>query len=111
MPEPWVVLLVSAVSGGLMGAILTLLYSRAGTKRAAQANERAAIDALAGELRNSSLLCGYHAKLRQNATAPFLRFSTKVATDVTFGQRHSYPLLESLQPRLEAYALAAIHVN
>jgi len=111
MIPPWVSLLVSAVTGGLMGAALNILYHRAQAKTAAKQVEQSGIEALAGELRRSRLLCDHNAALKQNATAPFIRFPNAVATEVSFGHRHSYPSLAPMQPSLEAYSLAATHLN
>ena len=111
MPQPWVTLLISVIFGGVAGATLTILYNRVAAKQAARGREGGAIASLAGELWRCRLLCDHNAKLRQNATAPFIRFPTTVSENVTFGERHAFPRMEHLQSRLEAFALAAIHVN
>lgn len=107
MIQPWVSLLVSAVTG----AILTILYNWWNVRQAAKAKEKGAIAALAGELRRSNLLCDHNANLRQDSTAPLIRFPMTVALDVTFVERHSYPRLASLQKDMEAYTMGIIHIN
>jgi len=111
MLDPLVTLLVSIISGGLAGAALTILYNCAVARQSARAKESGAIASLAGELVRSRLLCEYNAKLRGNATTPFIRFPTAVSEKVTFGERHAYPRVKHLQSRLEAYTLALMHVN
>jgi len=111
MLQLWVNLLISAITGGLAGAALTILYNHAASRQAARAKESGAIASLAGELIRSRLLCEHNAKLRGNATAPFIRFPTAVSENVTFGERYAYPRVQRLQSKLEAYTLAAMHVN
>ena len=107
----WAPLLVSALTGGLMAALVTILYNRHATGQASRAKEHGTVQALAGELRRARLLCDHNAALRPNDTAPFIRFPSLVSNEASFGQRHSYPSLSSLQPRIEEYALGAAHLN
>jgi hypothetical protein len=111
MPSPWLSLLISAVTGGLMGAIANILYAWRADRRAARVKQEATIASLMGELRRSRALCDHNAKLKLESTAPFIRFPTTVAVRATFEERHGYPRLRSLHNELEDYTMALLHIN
>lgn len=111
MPAPWLSLLISAVTGGLMGAVANIIYSWSRGKHAARVKEDAMIASLMGELRRSHALCDHNAKLKLESTAPFVRFPTTVALRATFEERHSCPRLGNLHEKLEHYTMALLHIN
>ena len=111
MTSSWLSLLVAAVTGGLMGAIVNIVYSWRIDKRTARVKQEATIASLMGELRRNRALCDHNGKLRLESTAPFIRFPTSVALRATFEERHSYPRLRSLHNKLEDYTMALLHIN
>jgi hypothetical protein len=111
MSSPWLSLLISAVTGGLMGAIANIVYGWRTDRRAARLKQEATVASLMGELRRSRALCDHNGKLKLESTAPFIRFPTTVAVRATFEERHSYPRLRSLHNELEDYTMALLHIN
>jgi hypothetical protein len=111
MLSPWLTLLVAALTGGLMGAIVNVLYQRAAARSAAENKQKAMVNALAGELRRTRALCDYNASLRQDSTGPFVEFPTTAATSVCFAEPQSYPRLLPLQGDLVHYSMALFQLN
>jgi hypothetical protein len=111
MQTPWLSLLISAVTGGLMGAIANIAYSARREKALAQAKENATVGSLIGELRRTRALCEYNGKLKTESTTPFVRFPTSVALRATFEERHAYPRLRPLLKQLEDYTMALLHIS
>ncbi len=103
--------MVSIISGGAMGAVLTILYNNELAKQAATAKEKATISALVGELTHVRRLCDYNAKMQAEKIAPFIRFPIAVIHRTVFEERHSYPALAVMQKDLEALALGLMEVN
>jgi len=104
-------LLVSAVSGGLMGSIATIVYTSQRDKGLARRKERATVASLLGELRRNHALCAYNGTLKLESTAAFVRLPTTVALRATFEERHLLPTLTPLQQDCENYAIALLHLN
>ena len=111
MLASWLSLIVSALTGGLMGAVINILYTSRKTKRALREEENGVIASLMTELRRSRALCDHNGGLKQESTAPFIRFPTTVAMHVTFEKPYGYPRLRSLLRDLEAYTMALLHLN
>ena len=111
MPNPWLSLFISALTGGLMGAVINVLYQRTAARCNAKAKEQAAIHALAAELRRSRALCDYNANLRQDATGPLIQFPTATAQTVSFAERRHFPRLSRLQDDLVAYTMGLLQIN
>jgi hypothetical protein len=111
MSEFWTSFLISSITGGFAGAVLTILYNYVMAKQSSVAKEKSKISSLTGELRRNILLCEHNSELRQNPTAPFIRFTNLVSTEVTFGKRYAYPHLANIQSKLEFYTLALSQVN
>ena len=104
-------LLVSAVSGGLMGSIANIFYTSRRDKALAQRRERATVSSLLGELRRSHALCAYNGTLKLESTAAFVRLPANVALRATFEDRHLLPRLAPLQEHCENYVIALLHLN
>jgi hypothetical protein len=111
MPNPWFSILVAAFTGGLMGAIVNVLYNYTTTRSAAAAKQQAAIEALAAELKRCRTLCDYNAGLKDDSTGPFIEFPIGTALDVSFEEREKFPKLLGIQENLVHYTLGLMHIN
>jgi len=111
LSNPWLSLLIAALSGGLMGAIVNIVYQRQATRSAAKARQQAVIEALSAELRRCQALCGYNAGLKDDSTGPLIQFPTSTALVVSFAERERFPRLSILQNALVHLTLGLIHIN
>lgn len=109
--EAQIELIVSALSGGAAGTLITILYNVLKEKIKATAREKGIITALAGEVNRNRLLCIHNASLQHLSIAPFVHFPVSVASLVTFEERNGFPKLKSLNKNLEWYTLALYHMN
>lgn len=111
MSDPWISFLIAASTGGLMGAIINVIYQRWAARSAADAKQRAVIEALSAEIARSRALCDYNASVVEDMTGPFVKFPTSTALLVSFTEREKFPRLASLQGDLVHYSLALLHIN
>ena len=111
MPNQWLSLLVAALTGGLMGAIINFLYHRRTTRETAEARQQAGIEALTAELKRCRVLYDYNAGLKGDSLGPLIQFPTSTALAISFDEREKFPKLSALQEDLVHYTLGLIHIN
>lgn len=111
VPDPWLVLLISALFGGLMGAVINIIYQRRSEQRLANIRERSAIRELKSEMRCCIAFCDYNAGIKDDPTGPFTQFPTTAALTVTFKESYQYPQLALLHNKLVHYVMGLMKVN
>jgi hypothetical protein len=111
MANPWISFLIAVTTGGLMGAIINVVYQRWSTQSAARAKQQAVIEALSAEINRSRALCDYNAGVMTDITGPFVKFPTTTTMLVSFTEREKFPRLSSIQGELVHYSLALLHIN
>lgn len=111
MPDWIISLLVSAMTGGLTGALANIGWNWWNTRQAARRKEMGTIASLTGELRHTLALCELNTKALEDAPSWFRRFPTAVASRATSEERHDYPRLAAVQDDLKAYTMGVIHMN
>jgi hypothetical protein len=110
-PNPWLILFVSAISGGAVGAVISVIYHWISESITKISRERASINSLIAELKRCKSLCDYNSELKEDPIGPFIQFPVITANEVTFRNRYYYPKLNFVQDDLVHCTMGLLQVN